>query len=128
MLVMPAVVICDHRERAVTDFRFPRELRFRYVGHADYFEAQLSMNVRFRQCRKLGSLDAHVRSASLYFHSAMNAGIAEHAGYLCAGRFVERNMRDKSIAEEGRYAQFCPVKKLIRDNKFARPQIFLQRP
>ena len=36
MILMPAVEIGHHRNRRVTDFSLPRQLRFRHVCHADY--------------------------------------------------------------------------------------------
>ena len=63
---------------AVAKFRFARQLRFRGVGHADDFEIQLAVHLRFRQRGKLRSLHADVRAAAMHLNRAMHAGVGQH--------------------------------------------------
>ena len=49
MAGMPAVVVGDHGDRAVTDLCFARQLGFGDVGHADDVETEGPMHMGFRQ-------------------------------------------------------------------------------
>ena len=61
--LMPAIVIRDQGQGCITDFRFPRELGFRRIGHPDNVHAPLPIQQGFRFRGKLRSLDTEIRSA-----------------------------------------------------------------
>ncbi len=126
VLRVPAVIIGDHGDSCVANLRFTRQPRFRHVGHADHFEAKLPMHFRLGQRGKLWPFDADIRSAAMHFDGFMNASVRQYARQLAAGRMRKRHMSNNSFSEKGRDAILGPVKELIRNEKFSRPQIFLE--
>src|ERR1700682_4047017 len=63
----------------------------------------------------------------MHLDGFMNAGVSQYARQLAAGRMRKRHMSNDSFSEKSGDAIFGPVKELIRNEKFSRPQIFLQR-
>ena len=128
VLRMPAVVVGDHGHGRVAELGLARQLGLGHVGHADHVKAQLPVHVRFGQRRKLRPFHAHVGAAAMHRHAGRVAGIAQHAAQLPAGRLVESHVRHHAAAEKRGNAPARAVEKLVGNQKFQRPQIFLQRP
>ena len=86
---MPAVVVGDHGDGAVTEFGFAGEFGFGDVGHADDVEIERAVHVGFGERGKLRAFHADVGAAAVDFDAAVNAGVGENARRL-AGRWACR--------------------------------------
>ena len=60
---VPAIVIRDHRDRDVTNFRFARQLCLLQIGHADHIHAQPAIHIRLGFRGELRTLHAQIGSA-----------------------------------------------------------------
>src|SRR5882724_3878276 len=124
---MPAVVIGDHSDGAVTEFGFASEFGFGDVGHADDVKFHFAMHVGLGERGELRTFHADVSTLAMDWNGAVNAGVGEDAGDLRASWLVERDMSDDAVAEESGDAALGAIDELISNEKFTRPKIFFKR-
>jgi hypothetical protein len=72
---MPAVVVRDHSDGAVAEFRFASELGFGDVGHSDDVETEAAVHVSLGKCGELRAFHADVSALAVDFDAAVNAGV-----------------------------------------------------
>src|ERR1700726_290303 len=127
MLGVPAIIIRDHGDRGVADFGFAREFCFGDVGHADYFKAQLAVDVGFGERGKLWTFHADIRAAAMHAHFGAVTGFAEHGGELSADGFREAYVRGHAVSEKSGDTVARAIVELIGNQKIQGLQIFLER-
>src|SRR5215218_5912136 len=101
VLLVPAVVVRDERERRVANLRLARELRLLQVRHADNVHAPRAVDVRLGLRRERRPLHADVGSAAVYVDLRGAAGLFEHVAEVFAHRVREGYVSDDAFAEEG---------------------------
>ncbi len=63
----------------------------------------------------------------MHFHATVHAGIGQDRGYLRARGLIESHVRHQPASKKGRNAILRAVHELVRHQKLARTQVFLQR-
>src|ERR1700676_1279367 len=127
VLGVPAVVIGDHGDGGVAEFRFARELGFRDVGHADDLEAHRAVEVGFGESRELRTFHADVRSFTVDGHGAVYAGVRQNGGKFAASGMREGDVGYQTVAEESGNAALGAIEELVGNEEFAGAQIFVER-
>src|SRR5271167_2529111 len=124
---MPAVVVCNHGDGGVAEFRFASELRFRHVGHANDFPPMGTMEIGFGKGGELRPLHANIGAPAMHGNAGGHASICQDGRELRAGRLVKGDVSDDAVAKESRLAALGAIDKLIHDQEFPRAQILLKR-
>src|SRR3712207_552674 len=101
VLLVPAVVVGDERERRVAYLGLARELRLLQVRHADDVHAPRAVHVRLGLRGERGPLHADVCAAAVHVDFGRAAGLFEHVAEVFADGVRERYVRDDAFAEEG---------------------------
>src|SRR5215467_591047 len=125
---MPAIVVGNHSDGAVTELCFSGQFGLRNVGHANYIKVHRAVHVRFRKSGKLRTFHADVGSAPMSLDAAVHAGVCQNARNLRASRLIERNVRHQAVAKKRRDSTFGTVDELIRYQKLSGSKILLERP
>src|ERR1700675_777508 len=128
MMRVPTVIIGNHRDRHVTDFRFPGELGFLQVRHANHVHIPTTVDVRLRLGRKLWTFHIEIGSAPLSRHAYFLASVLDHARKLRTNRISKSDMCNDSIAKESIDAMPSAIEELIGNHKIKRLWLSLQPP
>ena len=128
VLRMPAIVVGDHGDRGVANFRFARELGFGQIGHADYVEAQLAIAYAIRPAWKIAGLPCRRRCPRRCAFTPARS----QASAMCAERCVQVGLSNPTCATmppPKKVAMRPPgaIEKLIGDQKIQRRQVVAQR-
>ena len=126
MMRVPAIVVCHHGNRDITDFCFARQLRLLQVGHANHIHAQPAIHIRFRPSGKLGPFHTEISSTMSAGHANLLARSLDHSHQLPAYRISKSDVRHDSSAEKSIDAIARAVEELIRNYKIQRLVLFLQ--
>ena len=68
MVRVPTIKVRDHGDRRIRDFSFPRQFRFRHIGHADHVTAPLAVEVALGFRRELRALHDQIGAATMDRH------------------------------------------------------------
>src|SRR5437870_9945322 len=128
MMRMPAVIVSDHRDRDVTNFRFARQLRLLQIGHPYHVHAPRTVQIRFCFGGKLRAFHAEISSAALADDFGLLTCLANNFRKLRANGIGEGDMRDNAVAEESIHTVASTVHKLVGDDELQWLMLFLQRP
>src|SRR6185312_3345473 len=96
----PAVVVGDHGDGGVADFRFAGELGFLKVGHADNVGSPASVEVGLGACGELRAFHADVGSAGLADDAFAGAAVRDGLGDGSADGVAECDVSDEAFAEK----------------------------
>ena len=100
MLLVPTVIVGDHGDRRVGDFRFARQFRLCRAGHADDVGAARLEAEQLRQRGELRALDANVGSPVAAGDAFRFSGSEEAAAQQGRDRVGHRDMGDAAGPEE----------------------------
>ena len=114
---MPAVVVSDHGYRHIAEFRFPGQLGFLQVGHADHVHAQVAVNVRLRFRGKLRTIHAEISAARLAHHTRFLAGGFDDTRQFPTDGLAEGDVRHHAVSKKSIYPVTRAVEELIRDHE-----------
>ncbi len=101
LVVLPAVVVGDHRHRRVGDLRFPAAFGLPQVGHADHVVAELAVGERLRARAEGRAFHVHVSPAVVDARLERPGGLQQEPPQFLANRVGERDVPDDAAAEEG---------------------------
>ena len=123
---VPDVIVRNARQRGVADFCLPRQLGFRYRGHADHVHAPTPVDFRLGLCRELRAFDADVGAAAVHRDAERCARWEKRAAEHRTERLGKADVGDDAVAEEGVDASFRVIVELIRHQNVLRRQLFTQ--
>ena len=118
VVVMPTVVVSDHRYCGIGDLCFPGQLGFGHVGHTDEVGAPGAVHIRFGARRKLEAVHDDVSTPA----DDVNArdDLADHfdrVAHRAADWIGHADVSDEAIAEKRAFASAGFIDVLVDDYK-----------
>src|SRR5947209_20232553 len=122
---MPAIIIGDECQRDVADLSLASQLCFLQVGHPDKVHSPASIDIRFRQTRKLRSFDTQIRAAAFDGNVRIFSRFLDDRCKPRTYRMCKSDVDHNAIAKKRRDAGLCPVIELIRQYNIERTMLLL---
>ena len=124
---VPAIVVCDHGQHGIADFRFARQLGFLEAGHPDDVHAPRPVKVRFRLGGKRRAFHAQVRPTLVKRHVEAGTRFREHVHNRGTNGRIEPDVRHQPTPEKSGDALARAVNKLRGQRHIRRVEILTQR-
>ena len=129
MVLVPAVVVGDHRQGGIGDFGLPGQAGFGVVGHADHRTSPGAVELRFGPGGEGGPFHAEVSATSMQlvalWHQAL-AHVGQQASQGRAEGIPESHVGHQPIPEQGRGPLLGAVNELVRHQHVQGPDLPLQ--
>src|SRR6185437_1618267 len=122
----PAVVVGNHGDGGVADFRFAGELGFLKVGHADNVGSPASVKVGLGACGELRTFHADVGSAGFAYDAFASTAVSDGAGDAGADGVSESHVSDQAFAEKRGDTAGGSIDELVGDEEVGGLVLFLE--